>query len=112
MLISRCFFSAFRYALILCARFVNNVKNSAKKKNKSGTTTIPPNNLEKSEAKKVGEMTYRRASAAARSTEEMTIVPKLTSQVRGARRAIVLFWLFCHLCNICEHCIIRPPIHA
>src|SRR5258708_5040545 len=100
MLVARYSFSAFRYALILYARFVNNTKNSEREKNKSGTTTIPPSILEKSEAKRGGETACRRASIAAISNEEMTNVLRLTSQVRGARSAILLFWLFCHLCGI------------
>jgi hypothetical protein len=38
---------------------VNNTKDSEKKKNKGGTTTIAPNNLEKSEAKRVGRTAYK-----------------------------------------------------
>src|SRR5947207_16002394 len=103
MLVARYIFSALRYALILYARCVTNIKNSEEKKSKSGTPTITPSHLVKSEAKRVGETTYRRASVAARSNEEITNVPRLTSQVRGANRAIVLF---CSPCSICERCMV------
>src|SRR5215472_4532578 len=101
MLIARYLLSALRYALITCPRFVDNAKKSAQRKNKSGTKAIALNNW----AKRAGETTYKRASVAAISSEEIISVLRLISQVREADRAILLFWLCCRPCS-CACCIV------
>jgi hypothetical protein len=69
---------------------VNNAKKSEKKKKKSGTTMITANMFAESEAKGVEETAGRSARMTARSNKAMAKAPRLMSQVRGARRAIVL----------------------
>jgi hypothetical protein len=59
-------------------------KKSAKKNKQDGTATVTANLWENNRAKSPGEMAGKRASAAAMSKAEMTSVPRLTSQVRGA----------------------------